>query len=480
MKASLRVLFGLALVLATVLPATAQYKDMGFMGGVEGGIVYDNNSDADARPGLHERASIACPLSNPFQLELGWGLGALLGKDMRTELIPIDLRLRFCPVHSARMIPFLYGGFGALHFDNSKSPAVTRAGTKYRGWTGVAPAGLGLEYLIDKDWSLEVRGGFNQSLSKDLNTNTKTTTQDSYFSGVLGLRIRLGAPNPDPDGDGLNNKLEKQLGTNPKNPDTDGDGLTDGDEYLKYHTDPLIKDTDTDGLTDGDEVLKYHTDPLKKDTDGDGLTDGDEVLQYKTDPLKADTDGDGLTDGDEVLKYHTDPLNKDSDGDKLTDGDEVLKYHTDPLKKDTDGGTVDDGTEVARGTDPLNPADDVPKIAITEVGKPIVLEGIVFRTNSAEILPASEKILNDAYETLRDNPKIEVAINGYTDATGSRDRNLKLSEARANSVKQWLVKKGIDEKRMTTRGFGPENPIGDNKTTEGKQKNRRIEFVRTK
>jgi OOP family OmpA-OmpF porin len=147
---------------------------------------------------------------------------------------------------------------------------------------------------------------------------------------------------------------------------------------------------------------------------------------------------------------------------------------------DTDGGTVDDGTEVARGTDPLNPADDVPKIAITEIGKPIVLEGIVFKTNSAEILPESEKTLNDAYETLRDNPKLEVGINGYTDATGSRDKNMKLSEARANSVKLWLVKKGIDEKRMATKGFGPDNPIGDNKTTEGKQKNRRIEFVRTK
>ncbi|MCZ2268082.1 MAG: OmpA family protein, partial [Ignavibacteriales bacterium] len=195
----------------------------------------------------------------------------------------------------------------------------------------------------------------------------------------------------------------------------------------------------------------------------------------KTDPLKKDTDGDGLTDGDEVLKYKTDPLKKDTDGDGLTDGEEVLKYKTDPLKKDTDGGSVDDGTEVKRGTDPLNPEDDVVKI-----GVPIILEGITFDVNKSTIKPESEATLMKALKTLETYTDISVEIGGHTDSDGSAKSNQKLSEARAESVKAWLVNKGIDASRISTKGYGEDKPIADNKTKEGKQKNRRIEFTRTK
>jgi outer membrane protein OmpA-like peptidoglycan-associated protein len=232
-------------------------------------------------------------------------------------------------------------------------------------------------------------------------------------------------------------------------------------------------------LSDGDEVIKYHTDPLKMDTDGDGLSDGDEVLKYHTDPLKVDTDGDGLSDGDEVLKYHTDPLKVDTDGDGLSDGDEVQKYKTDPLKVDTDGGTVSDGVEVQRGTNPLDPSDDVPKMKV-EVGKSIVLEGVTFKSGSATLTPESENTLELAYETMRDNPTVEVEIRGYTDNVGKKASNMKLSQKRADSVKDWLVQKGIDPTRITTKGFGPDNPIDTNTTEVGRAKNRRIEFYRTK
>jgi outer membrane protein OmpA-like peptidoglycan-associated protein len=298
--------------------------------------------------------------------------------------------------------------------------------------------------------------------------------------------------------DGLGKCLEKEIGTDPLNADTDGDGLNDGEEYLTFKTDPLkvdtdsdglndfeevksyktnplVVDTDGDGLSDGDEVMKYKTDPLKVDTDGDGLSDYDEVMKYKTDPLKVDTDKDGLKDGDEVMKYKTDPLKADTDGDGLTDSEEVLKYKTNPLNKDTDGGTVDDGTEVKRGTDPLNPEDDVVKI-----GVPIVLEGITFDVNKATIRPESENTLMKALKTLKTYTDILVEIGGHTDSDGSAKSNMKLSTARAESVKAWLVEKGIDPSRISTKGYGEDKPIADNKTKEGKAKNRRIEFTRTK
>jgi len=258
--------------------------------------------------------------------------------------------------------------------------------------------------------------------------------------------------------------------------------------------------------------MKYKTDPLKADTDDDGLIDGQEVngsaiiikvvgksadvKNVKTDPLNKDTDGDGLTDGQEVngtkveIKVVgqepftkvcvTDPTNPDTDGDGLSDGDEVLKYKTDPLNPDTDGGTVDDGVEVKRGTNPLDPSDDVPKVIKAEVGKPIVLEGITFNTGSAEILAESEDILQQALNTLKYYKDMEVEINGYTDNVGKKAYNQKLSLRRAESVKNWLVNQGIAASRITAKGFGMSNPIASNKTAEGRAKNRRIEFVRIK
>ena len=75
---------------------------------------------------------------------------------------------------------------------------------------------------------------------------------------------------------------------------------------------------------------------------------------------------------------------------------------------------------------------------------------------------------------------MEVEIAGYTDNVGSSYYNKKLSQKRADSVKEWLVIRGIDPKRIVTKGYGLENPIASNSTEEGRSKNRRIEFIRTK
>jgi outer membrane protein OmpA-like peptidoglycan-associated protein len=241
-------------------------------------------------------------------------------------------------------------------------------------------------------------------------------------------------------------------------------------------TDPLKADTDGDGLNDGAETRTHKTDPKKADTDGDGLNDGPEVMTHKTNPLKADTDGDGLNDGSEVSVHRTDPLKADSDDDTLSDGDEVNRYKTNPLAADTDGGTVSDGREVARASDPLNAEDDVP----VKVGQVIILEGVTFKTGSAEISPSSEAVLEKALKTLVDNPEIEVEIAGHTDNTGSRATNMRLSQSRAESVKNWLANRGVDPKRITTSAHGPDKPIAPNNTKEGRDRNRRIEFIRLK
>ncbi len=474
----------LAFTLAVTLPALAQFKNQGYSAGATGGWTGGLTDGSDDKAGFLVRGLIRFPLSKDVLLgEFGLGAGKLTGQNLNytTEIIPIDFRFLLAPFPNNSFSPYVYAGIGAMHFE-LKDPSVPyEANGKSNGWTGVVPAGLGLAIGLGSNAAVELSGGYNYSFSKDLN-GTTVGKNDPYWKGMIGLVFRGESGSADPDKDGLTNDQEKEFGTDRKNPDTDGDGLSDGDEVLKYHTNPLKADTDGDGLSDGDEVMKYHTDPLKADTDGDGLSDGDEVMKYHTDPLKADTDGDGLSDGDEVLKYHTDPLKADTDGDGLSDGDEVLKYHTDPLKADTDGGGVNDGVEVKRGTNPLDPTDDIPKKAEfkVEVGKSIALEGVTFATGSATLTPESESTLETAYNTLYQNPEVAVEIQGHTDNVGKRATNMKLSQARADAVKAWLVAKGITAERITTKGFGPDKPVAPNTTKEGKAKNRRIDFFRVK
>jgi len=175
------------------------------------------------------------------------------------------------------------------------------------------------------------------------------------------------------------------------------------------------------------------------------------------------------------LKYKTDPLKADTDGDGLNDDKEVMTYKTDPLIVDTDGGSVGDGVEVQRGTDPLDPKDDV-----IQMNVPIVLEGITFAFNKSEITPESDKVLMGALKTLEVHTDIIVEISGHTDNVGSNAYNQKLSQRRADAVKAWLVAKGIPSERITAVGYGEEHPRVANDTEDNMRLNRRIEFKRIK
>jgi len=351
------------------------------------------------------------------------------------------------------------------------------------------PVGLGLELALSKQAVLSVDVGArilddytDYSIGTD-GSGTGLTHTDWYPAARVGVNFYLGGgENDDNDIDGLSNGEENTFRTNPNNPDTDGDGLSDGEEIKRYKTDPRKVDSDGDGLKDGEEVRTYKTNPNLVDTDADGLSDGSEVVQHNTNPLKADTDGDGLTDGQEVLQHKTNPLRPDTDGDGLTDGQEVNQYKTNPTKVDTDGGSVYDGQEVANKTNPLIAADDVPIPAIQriEVGRAIVLGGIVFTEGKATIEPQSEQTLIEVFITMKTNPGIRAEIRGYTDNAGQASASKTLSQRRAESVRVWLVQNGIEPNRITARGFGPEYPIGDNRTAEGRSKNRRIEFFRTR
>jgi outer membrane protein OmpA-like peptidoglycan-associated protein len=107
-------------------------------------------------------------------------------------------------------------------------------------------------------------------------------------------------------------------------------------------------------------------------------------------------------------------------------------------------------------------------------------DNLTFVTNSDVIKPESFPSLDKVAEFLSKNTNFRLDLVGYTDNVGSDEYNQKLSERRANAVKDYLVKKGISETLLTAVGKGEANPIADNSTAEGKEKNRRVEFITTK
>jgi OOP family OmpA-OmpF porin len=99
---------------------------------------------------------------------------------------------------------------------------------------------------------------------------------------------------------------------------------------------------------------------------------------------------------------------------------------------------------------------------------------IEFATGKADIRPPYHDELVKLADFMRANPGVKGVIEGYTDNRGGKEYNIRLSERRAASVASYLVKLGIDPSRLGTKGYGYARPIADNKTGEGRQKNRRI------
>ena len=476
--------YGLLLMPLFVPMGLSQDKTDAVGVGISFGTSFSLTDIKGPRDGPTARIFARYYASDYVGLEGGLGLGLLEAEDgnkyFSSLIVPVDIRLIAHLIKEGIVFPYLFAGAGVTYFnpvDKNNLPLPRNARGEYGHQTVLTPLGAGLQYYVTKSTAVELAGSYSYVLSDNLDDASVGSGNDAFWSIMFNMFVFLKTSTSDADRDKLLDREEEQLHTDPHNVDSDGDGLTDGDEVLIYRTDPLKKDTDGDGLNDKDEIFTYKTDPRNQDTDGDGLTDGDEILKYNTNPLNPDTDGDGLLDGDEVLKYHTDPLRRDTDGDELTDGDEVLKYHTNPLDPDTDHGSMWDGKEVRRNLNPLDPSDDVLTI---KVGEKIILEGVNFEFAKATLLPGAKVVLDRVAASLLTNTKVEVAVHGHTDNKGSASYNKRLSINRAQSVKDYLVSKGVATTRLTTKGFGFTKPIASNDTDEGRAKNRRTEFLRTK
>ncbi len=224
------------------------------------------------------------------------------------------------------------------------------------------------------------------------------------------------------------------------------------------------------------------------DSDGDGVPDVEDkcpnqpgVAKYAGCPV-PDSDGDGINDEGDVCpnqpgvaKYYGCPI-PDSDGDGVNDEEDkcpnqvgVDRYGGCPVP-DSDGDGVNDEE------------DNCPTIAGAREnnGCPVIekfnAQNVQFVTGSATLTKGANTALNRLAEYLKKYPETKVEIDGYTDNTGKPESNQKLSEKRAMSAKNYLVAKGISAERISTNGYGQDNPIADNNTKEGRTQNRRVEF----
>ena len=293
---------------------------------------------------------------------------------------------------------------------------------------------------------------------------------DGALHGSLSLGVSLfpaRTPDPDQDGDGVTDARDRCYGTPagsvvddrgcPR--DSDGDGVANGADACP-HT-PIGTITTADGC------------PL--DADGDQVYDG--MDQCPGTPAgaavdlrgcPADSDGDGVLDGSDRCPQTPAGVAvdgagcpRDSDGDGVPDG-------PDRCPGTPRGVAVEsDGCPVARG---------VADTLFTETRTSFELRGVNFEIGKARLLPQSTQVLDDVAAALIANPQWRVEVAGYTDSTGSAAVNRRLSHARANAVREYLVRRGVPASRLVARGYGPADPVAPNTTADGRARNRRVEL----
>ena len=304
----------------------------------------------------------------------------------------------------------------------------------------------------------------------------------------------------DADGDGVNDQLD-QCPNTPRAAystvdsfgcpmDTDGDGVDDYLDQCPNTPAEAINYVNSLGCpidTDGDGVEDYldqcpdtpaeainHVDSLgcPTDTDGDGVKDY--LDQCPNTPAEAinhvdslgcptDTDSDGIKDYlDQCPNTPAEAINYvDSLGCTLdTDLDGVYDY--------------EDLCPTIAGVKENKGCPTVKREVRTLLNK--AMSGIEFENGRATIKTSSHPILNEIAQIFIDNPTYMVEIQGHTDNIGKYDYNMLLSDRRARSVRAYLISKGVPAARLTAHGYGPDMPIADNTTSEGRAKNRRVEF----
>lgn len=202
-----------------------------------------------------------------------------------------------------------------------------------------------------------------------------------------------------------------------------------------------------------------------------------------------DTDKDGITDDKDkcvtvpgIAKYEGCPI-PDTDKDAINDEEDkcptvpgLARYNGCPIP-DTDGDGVNDEDDKCVNEPGLKENNGCPEIKKEIIQKvEYAARRIQFTFAKSDLLPASEKVLDEIADLLAKEPDLKVDIEGHTSNDGNFNANMKLSNERASAVKNYLISKGVDPSRLTSQGFGPSKPLNQGKTEQERALNRRVEL----
>lgn len=282
--------------------------------------------------------------------------------------------------------------------------------------------------------------------------------------------------NTDKDKDGIVDKLDKC-------PDTPAG--------VKVTAEGCEVDTDADGIVDSKDKCPTIAGLAKfegcADTDGDGIQDSEDACPSVAGLAAfkgcADTDGDGIQDSEDACPTVAGKAEfggcADSDGDGIADNKDECPSVAGTINgcPDKDGDGVADKNDKCPEVAGLATLKGCPEIKKDVLKKAAVsAQGIFFETGSNVIQKKSYKNLDALALIMKTDPALIAEVQGHTDNVGDAAKNKALSQKRADAVKTYLVSKGVDAARLTAVGYGQEQPVADNKTKEGKAKNRRVEF----
>ncbi len=286
--------------------------------------------------------------------------------------------------------------------------------------------------------------------------------------------------------------------------DSDGDGVPDSDDACKdvrgpWSSDRAVRgcppvpplDTDGDGIADAEDacmdVQGIRTNDKRTngcvDRDGDGLMDPLDHCPFQAGPPSKDPDKNGCPERDQDADGILDEVDAcpDVPGDAANKGCPPPPPPPPPPADSDHDGVLD--RDDACPEDPGKPDQDPRRNgcppAFVRGDQIRTLDQVKFRAGSALLEPGkeSEAVLEAVLELLKAHPEMsKIRIEGHTDNRGDVRGNKALSEARAASVARWLVTRGIEKKRLTSKGFGIERPLDSNETEEGRLLNRRVEI----
>jgi len=355
------------------------------------------------------------------------------------------------------------------------------------------PAGLGLHIRLNETFSLSAQSQYRFSIQ---NRNG--------WQHSIGFVAYLGEEVTDRDGDGIKDQLDKcpdvpgipsLLGC----PDRDMDGIGDADD--KCPDVPGVAeragcpDKDGDGIGDAVDkcpdvagVAAFQGCP---DTDSDGIADQDDKCPREAGPVSnngcpfRDRDADGIEDAMDLCPDVAGPASTkgcpDKDGDGITDKEDACPTEKGEARfkgcPDTDGDGVPDKDDRCVNVPGPISNKGCPEIKKEDKAKvELAVKAVQFETGKNILLESSKKVLDEVATVLIKYPAYSLTISGHTDAVGDDKMNQVLSERRAKAVADYLISKSVAANRLISAGYGETKPIADNKTKEGRELNRRVEF----